>query len=803
MKYLNPDRISKRFVFAIGSIIIAVFLLISVILLTFFPIQLHSQEMNANQRWYSKFFVFWPEFLLKQELLERKKLKRYPKSEIQRRLAKQINAMQTLNSPLYDLWLDNNFDTSINPTNIPDTGSFFWPVFPDTNQTTTSSKRQAEFVLFPEYGNIKLKKGFYLGSGESLKSTIPISNAKRFFALEVLPLSTGRIKVALGQYEWAKTFFEADIHKAKKFLIPINDSFTQNYKILNISSSFYILNANVISITSNGRETIYIPNQNALWQQSSSTISSPDNQDPLLEIANPSQFSERNTTLAKGYNVMVLSIDLAFNPLVDKNLFSKLMPNLYKISNQALSLKLISDPTANNHMFDIPSIYKRYGYKTAIFSDANTLMLNDNIASFKEFEKISNSWLTIADAHLQQAINAKNTTKVEDGLNAIFKQQAENQISGIPQKSFKEISQYLEHLSYFINAKNNLFFDSNIIIAKKNYIQTLIETFQKWSLEHKQSRFFVDMTLTTQNSPKSFSIQDVFHILRKTPTFSIKNLNKYLQMHLLDHEFSYIIDALQARHITNRTILLVLFKNKQVSGNSEALLFVPGLQSNAPQRTATLNDLMFYQMSVIGIPVESAVTFEKTFKNFESQQNVTLNFVSENEGKEYQQYHLMIYPSETNCMPFLWKSSGKEIFDVKSNAPFYEISNSNTIQFFPCAFGKKIVEIEWKQEENRTIASNQETNRSLIESHVYGYFVPVNQKALTFDLYCGKNLTNRKMFPINFNHSETQMESLFLIDPKNINYIRKFAIQSFEAMQIDEKLNQNTRVAFFVSRIKK
>lgn len=805
MKYSNPDNNSKRVFLITISIIVILFTVLFLTILLFFPIQIRSQELPTNQKWYSKFFIIWPEFLVKQELIERKKLKKYPKSEIQRRFQKQMNAMNVLHSPLYDLWLDNNFETTLNNTNSsPNNGSFFWPVLPNNNQFIMTNKRQAEFVIFPGYSNINIKKGLYLGSGESIKSSIPISNAKRFFVLEILPLATGRIKVSLGQYVWTKTLFESDIHKTKKFFIPVNDSFAQNYKILNISSSFYILNANVTTMTSNGRETIYIPNQKNVWIQNSSSIISQDNHDPLLETTNASQLVERNTTLAKGYNVIVLSSDtFEENPLENETRFSKLMPALYNFSNEALALKPVWDEYDDDHKFDIPLIYKKYGYKTSIFSNAHTMELDNNITSFKWFEKISTAWLTNYDTLLQQAINSKNTTKTEDGLNAVFKQPLETHVTGIQKNTYSAISFYLNQLSSLMNQRTKFFFDENTVLSEKNYSQNLIKAFQKWISDQKQVRFYADITLSLQDPSAHASIQDLIFTLSKTPTFKIQKFHEYLKMRVLDHEFSYILDALQARHITHRTIIIVLFKNKKSPEKSEALIFIPGLkpESKSKQIKTSVNDLMFYQMSVIGIPVENAINFAKTFKNFESQQETTLNFLPETEKKEYNHYNLVIDPHKTNCTPFMWKSMEGRIFDIKANLPFYEISNLNTIQIFPCAFGEKILEIEWKQEAKQRDNLNKSGPQNLTETHTFGYFLSDTQKALTIDLYYGKNLTNRRLFPVNFHHTKEQMENLFLVDKKEIDQTRSFAIKSFEAMQFDQNLTHNTRVAFFVSKM--
>lgn len=803
MKYLNKIKNPWRFSVVLFLSVFALLTGIIIALLIKFPIKLSSQEMNLNNTWEAKFFVFWPESLLKRELSERKKIKRYSRIEIQRRIDKQLSLMTFINSPLYDLWLDKNAEfITNNTTRISNDASFFWPVLSksfDVSYDNILQIKNSHFVVFPDFNKATLKKGRYLGSGEAIRSSIPVFNAKKYLIFEVLPLAPGYTKIALGQYVWTKTFTENDIHKTLKFFIPINDSLAQTYKISNISSSFYVLDLKIVSILPNGRETIYIPQQNSLWTPKPANVSS-ETADPLTEISNPSVTFDRDTTLAKGYNTLVISID-DFNSDLFKNPkdFAKIMPDMYEFYLTSLHISNFN-MVEENDKFNIPLVYKKYGYKTVLFSNASTVSLQDNITSFKDFEKISRSWLIKSDSPLQENITLKNTNKRElDGLNAVFKPNAEEQIPGIENSDFKKISDYLKLLSENPVHVENLPFDEHFLLAEKNYPLNLVDHFQKWSGSQMQNRLYIDLILSVDKTKSITSLQDFLFVLTKKPNLSWEKIHRNIKNRVVNREFKQITEALRVRNITHRTIIVVLLKNSAKPENSNALVFIPGLKPKTQNYSGeiALRDLMFYSMSVAGIPLESAINFAQTYRNPETNQIVELVSAKNSENIPDTTYTLVISPSFNNCSSFTWQATNATIRNIKANFPFYQVTNTNSLEFFPCAFGEKVLEIEWNQ---KALPNKLITNQKNINSnHLYGYFTPPVKNTKPIELYYGKSLSSRKDFPLNFHHTPEQINSLFLVDKKEIDQLRAFAISSFSTMRLDSKIAQNTQAALLIS----
>ena len=104
---LRTSRLSKLSVYIIISVLILLTLiLIFLSIVYFYPIQ--SITGNFNNAHFSRIISPWPISSLDVEIIERKKLRRYAKAEQMRRMEKQLQRMENLNIPIYDLFLDKN-----------------------------------------------------------------------------------------------------------------------------------------------------------------------------------------------------------------------------------------------------------------------------------------------------------------------------------------------------------------------------------------------------------------------------------------------------------------------------------------------------------------------------------------------------------------------------------------------------------------------------------------------------------------------------------------------------------------------
>ena len=106
-----------------------------------FPIQ--TSFLNFDTIKLESFFSPWPVSPLDQEIMERKRLKRYSKSDRTKRLEKQLQKMNLLSVPIYDLTLDNKLDFSYLSSNAyPEKNSYIWPILPRNNSFSSDLNSQ-------------------------------------------------------------------------------------------------------------------------------------------------------------------------------------------------------------------------------------------------------------------------------------------------------------------------------------------------------------------------------------------------------------------------------------------------------------------------------------------------------------------------------------------------------------------------------------------------------------------------------------------------------------------------------------
>ncbi|MES2614472.1 MAG: hypothetical protein V4591_03555 [Bdellovibrionota bacterium] len=262
-------KITKFYKYLILSFVALFFISIfSLIVLYFFPIK--STTSNLNNAPFSRFVSPWPTSALDQEILERKRLKRYARIEQKKRLEKQFQRMNVLNVPIYDLSLDDEAEILVGDSKYyPDKTDYLWPIFPLSRQFNNSasqdSNRRAVNLILPYQNWTSLFEGVYLSAGDEIKTNIPIIKERRYLNFLVFPLTPGNIRVILGQYVWAKTFGEEEVQKIQKVNIPINDPTAKNIRVLSISCSGYLLDMSINQIQRNGREPIKVAVGSSLW----------------------------------------------------------------------------------------------------------------------------------------------------------------------------------------------------------------------------------------------------------------------------------------------------------------------------------------------------------------------------------------------------------------------------------------------------------------------------------------------------------------------------------------------------------
>ncbi|BBH53823.1 hypothetical protein [Fluviispira sanaruensis] len=409
---LKSSRISKLTLYIIiSSITLLSILIITLIITYFFPIQTVANNFNTARD--SQFIAPWPTSALEQEYSERRRLKRYAKSEQMRRMEKQLQRMEILNTPIYDLFLDSNVEISNTRymTSLEDT-AFLWPLLPAKklfyNSLNPNIFRKSSNVIFPYPHWSTVIEGLLLLGGEEIKATIPVVRGRRSFNFTLFLLTPGNIRINLGQYVWAKTFTEDDVQKRMKLSIPINDTTASIIKVISISSSFYILDASVNHTEHNARSPIRVSSQSTIW-----------NPNKNLLIAS----TKKITPTANEDDSLNEEVDDEENQFVDEQKPDELKPEeATSTNNQSKQVKkkniTINDPLAqtNNSQIMTDEPYSTaFGYNIVIIQ---TPKISENILkNKKKLAKISPHLSSLLE---QSAVFSKSIS-ISDNANENFR----------------------------------------------------------------------------------------------------------------------------------------------------------------------------------------------------------------------------------------------------------------------------------------------------------------------------------------------------------------------------------------------
>ncbi len=806
MKYLNKSQKSLRFSLIILFTVITILAVSLFTVFTIFPIKLNATENTHDKNWLDKFVVFWPESPLQIAIKERKRLKRYARTEIERRLENERNKMHNINSTIYDLWLDKNVVSNIENKFSSKSSSFVWPTFADNRHTmispNTSPHINAPFVALPDQSKVKIQKGLYLGTGEYIKSHFPFATQRRYLIIEVLPLSPGNIRAYLGQYVWSKTFTAYDINKPARFVVPIYDTLGQQFRLSNITSNLYILEFKISTLSNSGRETIYFSDHNPLW--TANLTEDLEETDPLYQTSNPKNHYSGSSTLAKGYNTLFINLNtLDTTDLLSKK-FSKMMPNFSALLSDSVVFYENYDSTEHKEKeFYLPEIYKKYGYKTALFTNTSSIQMVNEIAEFADFNEISKNWLTTSDAQLKQQNTQKETEDKDlEGLSAVFKPESKEELHGFTEAQKEKLSEYLTRVNKLSNGLHQFKSEENFILSNNRYGTELLNSINTWIKPQTQNRLFVEIDLNPKNAKSKPTFQNLLSAFFKKPTLNFKNLTKYTQMRFIDQEIKYFLEMLQAQHITHRTILFFNIINQEDPSKSTAVVYIPGLlpKQQFTQIALSLKDLKLYALDLVGISAERTVKFYDSYKKAETQRTVNLPLSSNQSDDAFIKYHLLVYPNKENCENFMWNAPSEQIENLQANFPIYQLESSNKIKIYPCQFKEKTLKMTWYQKKLPSEASTQKAPAQT--QHVHGYFSPIKGSKMPVELYYGKKLMLRQNFPLNFQHSKTQMDELFIVDEKEIDQIQQLAIQSFKLMRSDANLVQATQASLLMTKVR-
>ncbi len=863
----------------------------------YYPIRSFSSNLSKPK--FSPFVTSWPISAIDLEFQERKRLKRYAKAEKKRRLERQLQKMNVLNVPIYDLNLDEDWDfKGDNSLYAPRQSEILWPVLPYSQKSSTSGYlKSSSLLVIPDANWSSIYEGIYLEGGSEIKATVPILKEKRSLSFKVFPLAPGNLRILLGQYVWAHSFSVDDIHKLQKIVIPINDLSATTIHLMSISFSGYLVDLSVNQIIKNAREPIQLSRTSLYWSSnpkylhsqtkgipntdfvvedddlseieessspqqdttikenelySSPIVSSTDSlpstfnsaevflpgraskypleaNDPIAQVANPQQLSSNEYTTAYGYNIVLIQfprINTEF--LNDKNILNKVAPNINSLINTAAffdknieiekkNISLFRSTILNNYneSFEenLPYLhnvlsehedknvyykFRKYGYKVVSIATSQALLFAPGFSSGTGFSGLNNRWLSVQDTNLQnRTIQIDEKQSSVSGLDAIFKAESSKKtLQPLSFSDFQQASGFLKGISQNLEAIPRWHPNQYLLIsAGEGGVQKSIYAFQNWVIENPQNRFFAHILLPEGYNGSKPSLGSFRRSVFASGLFTLfkpRKISELSTLSLADMALENVMDTIKARHVQNRTILFLLFPDSYEENRASGLYVIPGLYGRKDtHHLVTMSDVTSTLFSSIGIP--SGKNIQQTTVPSAASGNMLevsryINDSSVNTSQNDTVKYTMIMKSGKNgCQPFLWKSNGSAIFDMKGDNPSYEVIGKNTLKFYPCSFPKAIETFTWYQ-------------KTFSQLNLGGKFYYLKAKNDYPHFFAGPSLISF-YDPIFFLQglNSSKINDMFFVSEKNLNHMVKYVQKSFSVVDGFEQ-SSDTKVAFFLSK---
>lgn len=218
----------------------------------------------------SSFVTHWPMPAIEEERQERKKLKRFPRSEQQRRLGLIMRRMDYLSVPLFDLFLDPGvqYVAPELPAGMNTAPTLIWPSFNTKRKmgSEDTSFRDIRYVVIPSSSGAQCVEGIGMTAGEELRVNLPVAKNKRNVVFTVLPLVPSNLRAWLGQYSWARQFTDADVNRSHSISIPVNDPAANILRLTLGTGNLLLTSASIAQWDRSGRLPIQVGLQSQLWR---------------------------------------------------------------------------------------------------------------------------------------------------------------------------------------------------------------------------------------------------------------------------------------------------------------------------------------------------------------------------------------------------------------------------------------------------------------------------------------------------------------------------------------------------------
>ncbi|NBX15799.1 MAG: hypothetical protein EBR09_00385 [Proteobacteria bacterium] len=248
--------------------IITVLLLVAVFIVQKYPWPVLHTDLSLARE--STFLGHWPVPSLDEERQERKKIRRYPKSEQHRRLGIIMRRMEYLNVPIFDFFMDPGVQYLSPELHLGTVASMsqIWPLVPSRRKigTDDSEYRDLKYVVLPASFGAKCVEGVQMVAGEEMRLNIPSARNRRNVIFSVLPLAPSNVRAWLGQNSWARQFTDSDVNQIHSFVIPVTDPVVTSMRLNIASGNVLIASATVAQWDRSGRLPVQVGNQSRLWK---------------------------------------------------------------------------------------------------------------------------------------------------------------------------------------------------------------------------------------------------------------------------------------------------------------------------------------------------------------------------------------------------------------------------------------------------------------------------------------------------------------------------------------------------------
>jgi hypothetical protein len=218
----------------------------------------------------STFVGHWPLPSLEEDKQERKKLKRFPRSEQQRRLGLIMRRMDYLTVPLFDFFLDPGiqFISPEIPVGVPARSPLIWPSLPTRPRMGSEETqfRDVGYFVLPTSSGAQCIEGVNMSAGEEIRVNLPVARNKRNIVFTVVPLAPANLRAWLGQFSWARQFTDADVHRPQFVSIPVNDPAASMLRLSLGTGQILLTSASISQWDRSGRLPIQLGTASSLWR---------------------------------------------------------------------------------------------------------------------------------------------------------------------------------------------------------------------------------------------------------------------------------------------------------------------------------------------------------------------------------------------------------------------------------------------------------------------------------------------------------------------------------------------------------